>query len=105
MPLASVAWLVEGKPLWAQWSVVAWSALLYLAIGGSVLAFWMNYWLLRRMDTSAMLMMGIAEVPIAVGLGAVVLDERLSAPTLAGGAVALLGVTAVLLSAGAQTRT
>ena len=81
MPLASVAWLVEGKPSWAQWSAIAWSALLYLAIGGLVIAFWMNYWLLRRMDASAMLMMGIAEVPIAVGLGAVVLGERMSAPT------------------------
>jgi drug/metabolite transporter (DMT)-like permease len=105
VPLASVAWLVEGRPSWAQWSVIAWSSLLYLAIGGSVIAFVMNYWLLRRMDTSAMLMMGIAEVPIAVGLGAAVLGERLSVPTLAGAAVALLGVSAVLLSAGAHTRT
>jgi drug/metabolite transporter (DMT)-like permease len=104
VPLASVAWLGEGRPSWAQWSVTAWGALLYLAIGGSVIAFWMNYWLLRRMDASAMLTMGIAEVPIAVGLGAVVLDERMSAPTLAGSAVALLGVTAVLWSAGAHTR-
>lgn len=99
VPLACAALLLEGAPTWGQWSVRGWSALLYLALGGSVLAFGMNYWLLRRMDASAMLMMGIAEVPIAVGLGAVFLDERLSALTLAGSALALAGVTCVLLSA------
>lgn len=104
VPLASVAWLVEGRPLWADWSAIAWGALLYLAIGGSVLAFWMNYWLLRRMDTSAMLMMGIAEVPIAVALGAAVLGERLPVPTLVGAALALIGVVCVLLNARRMVR-
>ena len=46
-----------------------------------------------------MLMMGIAEVPIAVGLGAVVLGERLPVLTLAGAALALVGVACVLLNA------
>ena len=104
VPLAAVALLVEGRPLWTQWSAVAWSALLYLAIGGSVIAFWMNYWLLRRMDTSAMLMMGIAEVPIAVALGAVVLGERLPALTLVGAGLALVGVACVLLNARSPAR-
>jgi drug/metabolite transporter (DMT)-like permease len=99
VPLAILALLVEGPPVPARWPLTAWSALLYLAIGGSVVAFWMNYWLLRRMDTSAMLMMGVAEVPIAIGLGAAILDERLPALTLAGASVALAGVAAVLLDA------
>jgi drug/metabolite transporter (DMT)-like permease len=99
VPLAGAALLFEGPPVWARWPATAWAALLYLAIGGSVVAFWMNYWLLSRMDTSAMLMMGIAEVPIAIGLGAAVLDERLPALTLAGAAVALAGVACVLLNA------
>ena len=47
----------------------------------------------------ALLMMGIAEVPIAVALGAVVLDERLPVATLAGAALALAGVACVLLNA------
>jgi drug/metabolite transporter (DMT)-like permease len=102
VPLAFVALLLEGTPMLAQWSLRGWSALLYLALGGSVLGFWLNYWLLRRMDASAMLMMGIAEVPIAVLLGAVVLGERLSALTLAGTAVALSGVACVLVTARAR---
>jgi drug/metabolite transporter (DMT)-like permease len=43
-----------------------------------------------------MLMMGIAEVPIAIALGAVLLDERLPAGTLLGTACVLGGVTAAL---------
>jgi drug/metabolite transporter (DMT)-like permease len=104
VPLVIVALLVEGPPEPARWSVAARSALLYLAIGGSVIASSMNYWLLRRMDTSAMLMMGIAEVPVAIGLGAVILDERLPGLTLAGAAVALLGVAAVLWSVARNDR-
>lgn len=92
LPLASVALIVEGPPAPAQWSPAAWAALMYLALCGSVLAFWLNYWLLARMDASVMLLMGVAEVPIAVGLGAVILGERLPPSALAGGACVLAGI-------------
>ena len=46
-----------------------------------------------------MLMRGIAEVPIAVGLGAVVLGKRLPVLTLVGAAPALIGVACVLVNA------
>jgi drug/metabolite transporter (DMT)-like permease len=42
-------------------------------------------------------MMGVAEVPIAVGLGAVFLGERLPPGTLAGAASVLVGVTVGLI--------
>ena len=89
--LAAVAWLFED-PLRASWSPRALIALGYLAIGGSVVAFWLNYWLLARLDPSVMLMMGVAEVPLAIAIGAVVLGERLPAGTLAGAAFILVGV-------------
>ena len=78
LPLAALGLAIEGTPMVARWSATAWVALLYLALVASVLAFWLNYWLLQRMDASAMLMMGVAEVPIAVVLGALVFGERLS---------------------------
>lgn len=97
IPLACLAFALEGKPEVARWSPSAWGALLYLALCASVLAFWLNYWLLARMDASAMLLMGVAEVPIAVLLGAIVFGERLPAGTLMGGACVLAGVMAALL--------
>jgi drug/metabolite transporter (DMT)-like permease len=94
IPLGLLALAAEGRPSVSDWSTAAWIALLYLALCASVLAFWLNYWLLARMDASAMLMMGVAEVPIAVGLAAVTLGERLTGSTIAG---ALCILTAVVV--------
>lgn len=90
--LAALALAREGSPLDARWSTNALGALVYLGWAASVLAFWLNYWLLARMDTSAMLMMGIAEVPVAVLLGAVVLGERLPPGTWLGAACIVASV-------------
>jgi drug/metabolite transporter (DMT)-like permease len=95
VPLAMMAAAVEDAPPLAAWSVATWSALVYLAIVASVAAFYLNYWLLARMDASKMLMMGVAEVPIAVLLGAVFLGERLPPDILLGGACVLAGVIAL----------
>jgi drug/metabolite transporter (DMT)-like permease len=92
VPLAIVALAVEGSPVDVHWSARAIAAVLYLAIGGSVIAFGLNYWLLARMDASAMLMMGVAEVPIAVALGAAIFGERLPSGTLVGALCVLTGV-------------
>jgi drug/metabolite transporter (DMT)-like permease len=91
-PLLALAVVLEGSPLQARWTSKAVGALLYLSCGASVLGFWLNYWLLARMDPSAMLMMGVAEVPLAIGLGALVLGERLPAGTLIGAACIALSV-------------
>lgn len=96
LPLACLGFLLEGSPAPAHWSLTAWISVLYLALFASVLAFWLNYWLLERMDASAMLMMGVAEVPIAVALGAAVFGERLPAGTLLGAICVLAGVVATL---------
>ncbi len=93
VPLACLGLTLEGTPAAASWPPAAWGALIYLAVLASVVAFWLNYWLLARMDASAMLMMGIAEVPIAITLGAIVFGERLPPGTLAGGTCVLAGVT------------
>jgi drug/metabolite transporter (DMT)-like permease len=104
VPLACLGLVLEGTPTPARWSATAWVALLYLALIASVLAFWLNYWLLQRMDASAMLMMGVAEVPIAVALGALVFGERMPTGTLLGGTCVLVGVIAGLTSSPVAAR-
>jgi drug/metabolite transporter (DMT)-like permease len=98
VPLALIACALEEAPPFTAWSGTTWAALLYLAVAASVVAFYLNYWLLARMDASAMLMMGVAEVPIAVLLGAVFLGERLPADILVGGILVLAGVTVLFRS-------
>ncbi len=105
VPLAIAGFAVEGAPRTSAWSAHAMGALLYLGLVCSVLAFWLNYWLLERMDTSAMLMMGVAEVPIAIALGAAIFDERIPSGTLAGATLILAGVVLILLSRRAASLT
>jgi drug/metabolite transporter (DMT)-like permease len=104
IPLMTVGLVAEGNPFNAGWTLPAIGALLYLSIGASVVAFGLNYWLLQRMDTSAMLMMGVAEVPIAVSVGAFFFDERLPPGMLAGGACVLAGVMLTFFGKGSSGR-
>ena len=96
VPLLCMALAMEGVPAPARWSLAGWTAVLYLAIAASVVAFGLNYWLLARMDASAMLMMGVAEVPIAVLLGAAFLKERMPGGTFVGGTCVLVAVVTAL---------
>jgi drug/metabolite transporter (DMT)-like permease len=98
LPLAVAALFLEGPPTNARWSPSAITALVYLGVVASVVAFWLNYWLLHRIDASLMLLMGVAEVPIAVVLGVVFLDEQLHARALIGGATVALGVAVIATS-------
>jgi drug/metabolite transporter (DMT)-like permease len=97
MPLLAVGFAREGNPLHFRWTPTATASLLYLALVGSVAAFGLNYWLLRRMGAMKLLLMSIPEPLIAVILGAVVLGETLTARTALGGALILTSVALLLL--------
>ena len=70
--------------------------MLYLALAGSVTAFWLNYWLLKRIGATKLLVMSLVEPLIAVLLGAIVLREALPAGTLLGGGCILASTWMVL---------
>jgi drug/metabolite transporter (DMT)-like permease len=94
--LLPVALIREGNPIHVGWTPAALASLLYLALAGSVAAFWLNYWLLRRMTVTAVLLMSIVQPLVAVLLGALILGESLPAGTAAG-AVAIVASAALLL--------
>lgn len=96
VPLTIFAIVVEGNPLAVQWTAKTVVALLYLALLGSVIAAWLNYWLLRRMEATKVLLMGLAEPPIAMILGVVALGETFSARAVAGTICILVSVALVL---------
>jgi drug/metabolite transporter (DMT)-like permease len=54
-----------------------------------VLAAWLNYWLLSRVGTVNLLIMGLIEPVIAIMLGAWILDEVLNSRAWIGGALIL----------------
>jgi drug/metabolite transporter (DMT)-like permease len=96
LPLSAFAFVVEGSLLAIRWTTTAAVALLYLAVVGSITATWLNYWLLKRMDATKVLVMGLAEPPIAMMLGAAILDETLSARMITGTISILVSVGVVL---------
>ena len=96
LPLGAFAFIVEGNPLALQWTTTAGVALIYLAVFGSITGMWLNYWLLKRMDATKVLVMALAEPPIAMMLGAAILDETLSARMIAGTICILVSVAVVL---------
>jgi drug/metabolite transporter (DMT)-like permease len=96
VPLLLIAVAREGNPLAVHWTTPAIASVLYLALAGSVTAFWLNYWLLKRIGATKLLVMSLVEPLIAVVLGALVLQEALPAGTLLGGACILASTWMVL---------
>jgi drug/metabolite transporter (DMT)-like permease len=92
VPLMTYAAIVEGNPFEIQWTKTALISATYLALLGSVVAAWLNYWLLPRVGAVNLLIMGLVEPPIAILLGAWFLNERMNVRTLIGSAVILFSV-------------
>jgi drug/metabolite transporter (DMT)-like permease len=96
LPLLAIAAVREGNPFAVRWTTPAIASVLYLALAGSVAAFWLNYWLLKRIGATKLLVMSLVEPLIAVALGAIVLHEALPAWTLLGGSCILASTWMVL---------
>jgi drug/metabolite transporter (DMT)-like permease len=96
VPLVLIAVTREGDPFAVRWTTPALASVLYLALAGSVTAFWLNYWLLKRIGATKLLVMSLVEPLIAVALGALVLQEALPAGTLLGGSCILASTWMVL---------
>jgi drug/metabolite transporter (DMT)-like permease len=89
VPLLIYSWTMEGNPFQIRWTSKALVSAVYLALAGSVLAAWLNYWLLSRVGTVNLLIMGLIEPVIAIMLGAWILDEVLNSRAWIGGALIL----------------
>ncbi len=72
------------------------AALLYLGIASSVVAFWLNYWLLKCVTATTVLSMALVQPLIAALLGAMVLGERFGIAAAAGGACILISAAVIL---------
>ena len=76
----------------------AWAWLAYLVVFGSLVAFSAYVWLLQHAPISLTATYAYVNPVVAVGLGALVLDEPVTAAVLVGGAVVVAGVCLVVSS-------
>ena len=97
VPLACFGLLFEGNPLKMRWTTLAVVCLLYLTLVGSVAAFLLYYWLVRKVDVTKTMLIALVTPLAAVLLGMVTLDERLTWRVVAGGALIMSGVALVML--------
>jgi drug/metabolite transporter (DMT)-like permease len=89
--LTSIGLLFEDARA-IEWSAAAIGSLAYLALFGSVIAFVVYYRLLKVVPVSLLALVSYAFPIVAVVLGWLVLDERLSGSTLVGAAGVLVGI-------------
>src|SRR6478672_10902212 len=92
IPLLLIGIPLEGNPLHYRWTPLALVSLFYLAIVGSVIAFFLYYWLIHNMDVTKTMMISLVTPVVAVMLGMVVLHEKLDWRTIAGGVMIMSGI-------------
>jgi len=79
-------------------------ALAYLAVFGSIVAFTSYVWLLRNVQTSLVATYAYVNPLVAVVLGSLIADERLTATMIAGGLVIVAAVALIVTASGGTPR-
>ena len=100
IPLLVAGAVFEGNPLKFNWTPLAWAALAYLIILGSVVAFLMYYWLIRHTDLTWVLMIPLVTPLVAVLFGVILAGEVVGWHTALGGAAIIGGVALAVVQRG-----
>lgn len=88
---------LEGNPFEIDWTTQALLSLIYLAVFGSALAFFLLYWLLQHVKVTTVTSMGLVHPVVAVSAGWVVLHETLGWTVLMGTAAVLGGLALIVI--------
>ncbi|MDC0713330.1 EamA family transporter [Stigmatella sp. ncwal1] len=104
VPLLGMSFLLEGaEPV--NWTSRAVLAVVYLALGGTVLTYQCFYWLLQRLSLTAIGVMSLLDTLVAVALGVVMLHEPLTPSLLVGGTLILSSAALAQFTPDRQTAT
>jgi drug/metabolite transporter (DMT)-like permease len=87
----------EGNPLSFHWTWRAIACVVYLAVFGTIAAFWLYYWLLSRIESTKAMMISLVTPLIAVLIGAIFLGERLPPQTLFGGLLIIASIGLIVI--------
>jgi len=96
IPLWLVGLSTEGSPFNFRWTWQAVVCVLFLAVVGSIVAFWLYYWLLTKIDVSKAMMISFVTPLVAVFVGSF-FGEKLDLQTLLGGILILLSVFLIVI--------
>jgi drug/metabolite transporter (DMT)-like permease len=89
--------VAEGNPLTFRWSAKAVICVVYLTVFGTIVAFWLYYWLLRQIESTKAMMISLVTPLIAVIIGWVVAGETLPPQTGIGGALIIASIWLIVM--------
>lgn len=92
LPIIIIALVKEGNPFRYNYSWTTIISILYLSILGTVLTFWLYYWLLDKIESTKAMTIALVTPLIAVICGSIFLGEKLLPQTLIGGFLILASV-------------
>lgn len=96
VPLGAIAFASEGSPFSIDYTFRGVGSILYLALVGTIAAFWLYYWLLQRVESTKAMTIALVTPLVAVLAGAMVLDEKLSTKTFLGAGLILGSVSLIV---------
>lgn len=91
-PLVLMGLAFEGNPFRFSYGSRAIISVLFLTFVGTIAAFWLYYWLLRRVESTKAMTIALVTPLIAVLFGSIFLGETFRPQVLVGGALILSGV-------------
>lgn len=96
LPIIVIALIKEGSPFKYNYSWLAIISILYLSICGTVLTFWLYYWLLDKIESTKAMTIALVTPLIAVVCGSILLDEKFLPQTIIGGILILASVSLIV---------
>ena len=103
VPLFVVGWFVEGSPLKLRWTPLAAASLVYLAVVGSVIAFLLYYWLVRKIDVTKTMLISLVTPVVALLIGWLVRGEAVSWRLALGSAAIISGISLIVVRRRTET--
>ncbi len=91
-PIFVIVFLREGNPFNLNITFSGIFSIMYLAVLGTVVSFWLYYWLLSRIESTKAMTIALVTPLVAVVCGNLFLGEKLRTQTIAGGALILASV-------------
>lgn len=96
IPIIIFAAAADGNPLALNWTKTAIICVLYLAVAGSVFAFWLYYYLIQKISIVNAMIIALVTPILAIICGAVFRGEQMPSQTAAGGILVLMSVALIL---------
>jgi drug/metabolite transporter (DMT)-like permease len=97
VPLLLVGTVWEGSPFRLQWTRQALVSLFYLALIGSAVAFFLYYWLVKRIDVTKTMLIALVTPVIALLIGMITLSEDVTWRIVLGSAAILAGISMIVI--------